>query len=291
MTDPRTRAVPGAEARRGSPPLSSAAIDRVDRLGLVHPRAGSRGVRSGVRRGLRRRPCGRRRHRHRRHRAAAARAGHRPGRRGDHRAAVGGLLGARGDDGGRAAGVCRHRPGTAHDRSGGGGGRDHVAHQGAPARAPLRPAGRHDSLCWRSPSGIAWRWSRTARRRTWRRARAARWGRSASPARSASIRPRTSARWATAERSSPATRALAARLKRLRNGGQTTRYHHDEVRREHAARRDAGGDPARAPRAPRRVDGPPARDRARPTGPGCRRRGSACRRSSTPATSITCSRC
>ena len=44
----------------------------------------------------------------------------------------------------------------------------------------------------------------------------------------ASTRRRTSARSATAARSRPPTRTLAARLRRLRNGGQTDRYHHGE---------------------------------------------------------------
>ena len=43
-------------------------------------------------------------------------------------AAVGGLLGAGGDDGRRAAGVRRHRSRAAHARSGGRGRGGHVAH-------------------------------------------------------------------------------------------------------------------------------------------------------------------
>ena len=57
---------------------------------------------------------------------------------------------------------------------------------------------------------------------------AGRSARSASPARSASTRPRISARSATAARSSPTTRRSPRRIKRLRNGGQTDRYHHQE---------------------------------------------------------------
>ena len=41
-------------------------------------------------------------------------------------------------------------------------------------------------------------------------------------------------------------RALADRIRRLRNGGQTDRYHHAEAGDQLAARRDAGGDSARA---------------------------------------------
>ena len=61
------------------------------------------------------------------------------------------------------------------------------------------------------------------------RERAARSGPSGSRARSASIRRRTSARWATAAQSRRTMRALARRIKRLRNGGQTSRYHHHEA--------------------------------------------------------------
>ena len=86
---------------------------------------------------------------------------------------------------------------------------------------------------------------------------------------------------------------LAARLKRLRNGGQTSRYHHEERGVNSAARRDAGGDPARAAavtcrRGRRGAARSPARYRA---ARWQRARVHACRASSTPGTSITCSRC
>ena len=74
----------------------------------------------------------------------------------------------------------------------------------------------------------AWPSSKTAARRTWRRPADGPSARSASPAPSASIRRRTSARSETAAPSSPTTRALADRIRRLRNGGQTDRYHHQE---------------------------------------------------------------
>ena len=74
-------------------------------------------------------------------------------------------------------------------------------------------------------------------------------------------------------------RALAERLKRLRNGGQTDRYHHAGAGRQLAARRDAGGDPARAAAVPARLDGAAPRARgALPRG-ARRRRRSTCRRS------------
>ncbi len=50
----------------------------------------------------------------------------------------------------------------------------------------------------------------------------------ASRARSASIRRKISARWEMAAPSSRTTRALAERLRRLRNGGQIDRYLHEE---------------------------------------------------------------
>ena len=56
-------------------------------------------------------------------------------------------------------------------------------------------------------------------------------------------------------------------------------------------RRDAGGHPARAPRAPGRVDRPSARDRRGLPGRPLGARQSPCRRSSMPGTSTTCSRC
>ena len=66
---------------------------------------------------MRRRRSRRRRHRHRRARDRASRARHRPGRRSHHVAAVSRLFGARDHDGGRAAGVRGHRSRAAHPRS------------------------------------------------------------------------------------------------------------------------------------------------------------------------------
>ena len=82
------------------------------------------------------------------------------------------------------------------------------------------------------------------------------------------------------------------RMRRLRNGGQTERYHHAGAGRELAARRDAGGDPARAPAVPRGVDRtsaarwPPGIARSSPARRRRRRARAAIR-----ATSIICSSC
>ena len=78
-------------------------------------------------------------------------------------------------------------------------------------------------------SGITWRSSRTARRRTWPRAKAARSGRSG-VAGAFSFYP-TKNLGAMGDGGAVVTSdaALAARIKRLRNGGQTTRYHHVEA--------------------------------------------------------------
>ena len=93
-------------------------------------------------------------------------------------------------------------------------------------------------------------------------------------------------------RSRRTTRALAARLKRLRNGGQTDRYHHgesgvntrlDEIQAAILARAAAvppGVDRAAAARSPRATA-------ASSAGAGVVRAAGA----ATPATCITCSRC
>ena len=69
--------------------------------------------------------------------------------------------------------------------------------------------------------------SRTPARPTARSTRGARWARSAASARSPSIPPRTWAPSATAAPCSSNDPELAARLRRLRNGGQSDRYRHE----------------------------------------------------------------
>ena len=293
MSRPRDP-VPAARRRARTPRSCARAIDRVIARGWFVLGPEARGVRSGVRGGMRRRARGRRRHRHRRDCDCAARARHRPGRRGDHVAAVGGLHRARDHDGRRAAGVRRHRSRAAHDRSGGRRRGGHAAHARDPAGAPLRAAGRHAGDSRRSPRATAWRSSKTAARRTSRRAtggRSARFGVGGAP--SASTRPRTSARSATAARVIDQRCGLAAeRMRRLRNGGQTRSLPSRRVRRELAARRDAGGGPARPAAAAAGVDARRRAARARIPAAARRRRGRRrARPSSIRATSTICSRC
>ena len=179
----------------------------------------------------------------------AARARHRPRRRGDHVAAVGRLLGACHHDGRRTAGVRRHRSRSPDARPGGGGGGGHAADPRHPAGASLRSAGRHGRprASRRAPSpgdrrrrvsGASGDGGRPPGRNDWHRR-----------ARSASIRRRTSARWATAARSRPATRGWPSASSGCATAGRpratTTRS-----RREQPARRNAGGDSARAPAVP-----------------------------------------
>ena len=113
---------------------------------------------------------------------------------------------------------------------------------------------------------------------------------SASPARSVSTRPRTSAPSVTAAPSSPTTRRLAARLKRLRNGGQSDRYHHVEFGIN--SRLDEMQAAILRARLPYLPTGPPGDGPSPPpTAPHSRTRRSACRASSTRATSTICSSC
>ena len=104
-----------------------------------------------------------------------------------------------------------------------------LAHARAAAGSPLRPGRGHDRTRARSPSATICRSSRTAARLTLPRQPGGRLGPLASPARSVSIRRRTSARWATAARSSPATPPWPSESAELRNGGQTDRYRHQEA--------------------------------------------------------------
>ena len=85
--------------------------------------------------------------------------------------------------------------------------------------------------------------------------------------------------------------ALADRVRRLRNGGQSSRYHHDE--RGVNSRLDELQAAILRARLPRlaAADRGAAPARGAVPAPRSRQRRSRCRRSSTPATSITCSRC
>ncbi len=87
------------------------------------------------------------------------------------------------------------------------------------------------------------------------------------------------------------TPRLAERLKRLRNGGQTDRYHHVELGvNSRLDEMQAAILRARLP-LPAAVDGAAARAGGRLSARPRAARPPSCRPSATPATSITCSRC
>ena len=148
-------------------------------------------------------------------------------------------------DGRRAAGLRRHRSWSPDDRRRGDRRRRHAAHARHPARAPLRPGRRHGrdragrQRATISPS------SRTAVRRTLATAGGRPVG-TIGVAGAFSFYP-TKNLGALGDGGAVITsdRALADRARRLRNGGQESRYRHDEAGDQLAARRDAGGDPAR----------------------------------------------
>ena len=127
---------------------------------------------------------------------------------------------------GRHAAPGRRRPGDAPDHARGRRGRDRPAH---PRRDPRPP----DGLDGRHPRDRRGRARRRhprdrghgpgARRVGARAAASARWATSAA---SPSTRPRTSARGATAARSSRNDEALAHRVRLLRSHGEGPRYHH-----------------------------------------------------------------
>ena len=261
------------------------------RARLVRARPGSRGVRGGVRRGQRRHatpsasataPT--------RSRCCCARR-HRPRRRSDRAGAVGRLHRAGRDRrSARRPVFADVDPEHADARSRGLRRGDHAAHAGHRAGAPVRAGGRHGRHRRRRRAPRA-----RARRRLLPGAprdlrRACRSARAASAAPSASIRPRISARSATAARSSPTTRAVAERVRRLRNGGQTRPLPSRRSGRQQPARRAAGGDPPRAAAAAAGMDrAAPRARRALPR--AAARRGRADRASATPVTCIICSRC
>ena len=149
-------------------------------------------------------------------------------------------------------------------------GRDYVAH-GCDCSGPsLRPAGGPAGAADALRSAGRLRSSRTAARRISPPATAFRSARAAPAARSASIRQRTWARSATGAPSSRMIAALAARIRRLRNGGQTNRYVHVEARREQPSRRSAGRRAAGPAATALTLDGaaPGARGRVSPPAGG-----------------------
>ena len=137
-----------------------------------------------------------------------------------------------------------------------------------------------------------WRSSKTAARRTWPRATA---GRSASFGVGGGLQllPDEEPRRARRRRRHHDQRRRAGRerMKRLRNGGQTDRYHHGEMGvNSRLDEMQAAILSARLP-LPARVDRGAAGARPPPTGSCSPASGSTCRPSSTPATCTTCSRC
>ena len=193
-------------------------------------------------------------------------------------------------DGRRAAGVRRHRSRSALTIDPGGRrARDHAAHARDPAGAPLRPARRHGRDRGASPRATTWRSSRTAARRTSRPCGGRPVG-TIGVAGAFSFYP-TKNLGALGDGGAVVTNdaALAARIKRLRNGGQTDRYHHQEPGiNSRLDEMQAAILRARLPRlrgwtARRRALAARYRARAR------RRAGRRCCPSATPATSIICS--
>ena len=155
-----------------------------------------------------------------------ARARHRTRRRGHHDAAVRRVHRARGHDDRRAAGLRRHRSGATHHRSRN---RSRAPSDRGPARfSRCTCTGRRPT--WRRSSGIAarhvWRSSRTAARRISRPRRTS--GRHDRRRRRLQLLPDEESRRARRRRRGRHERRRARRagIRRLRNGGQTDRYHH-----------------------------------------------------------------
>ncbi len=119
-----------------------------------------------------------------------------------------------GEAGVRGRGARHPHDGPVEARGG-----DHPAHEGDPARAPLRPPRRHDRD---RRDRAAARAARARGRGAGARGRVARddaRGPSATPPASASTRPRTSAPAATRGWSRPRTRAFVARVRQIANHG------------------------------------------------------------------------
>ena len=163
------------------------------------------------------------------------------------------------------------------------------AHARDPAGASLRPAGGHGRRSSASPRATASRSSKTAARRTSRRADGRPVG-TIGVAGAFSFYP-TKNLGALGDGGAVVTndRALADRVKRLRNGGQTDRYHHEEPGVNSRLDEMQAADPARAAAASARLDGAPARAGGALPQPARRRAGRAAAASATPATSIICS--
>ena len=224
------------------------------RLRLVHPGPGGRGLRERAGRGARRarRGGGGQRHRGDPARARGARRG--PGRRGRHVAAHGGLHRPRGPARRRAAGLRRPRSRDAQRLARGGrSGRSRRARRRCCrcTSTAIPPTSTRSSS---SRARAASRSSRTPARPTARCTRDARWARSPGSG-ALSLLPDQEPGRARRRRRGPGRTipTVAARLRRLRNGGQSDRYRHEIAGHQQPARRDAGGDAARA--SSRHLDG------------------------------------
>ena len=182
-------------------------------------------------------------------------------------------------------------PDRLHDRPARGRGGDHAAHRGDHAGAPLRPAGGHGrARGHRHPprSGDRRRRVSGAPGDLRRAGRSARFG----AAGAFSFYP-TKNLGALGDGGAIVTNdaALADTLQRLRNGGQTDRYHHVEFGvNSRLDEMQAAILRARLPLLPA-LDGAPPALAARYRARARRARRSTCRPSATRATSITCSRC
>ena len=119
-------------------------------------------------------------------------------------------------------------PGAADARSGRGRRRGDAAHQGDPAGAPLRPAGRHGGDRPGRRRVIGSPWSRTPARHTWRPADGRPVGRGSAAAAFSFYPTKNLGALGDGGAITTDDGALADRLRRLRNGGQSSRYHHDE---------------------------------------------------------------
>ena len=161
----------------------------------------------------------------------------------------------------RDAGLLRRRPRHVLRHRRDGPRRADAADEGRDRRAPVRQrrAGRRDRGA-RRPGA---RGRRAGGRH--RRATAAGRARSARPRRSASSRRRTSARFGDGGAITTDDAAIADRVRMLRFHGSRDKVTLRARRLQLAPRRAAGGDPARAAAAPRRLGRRPPRGRGRTT--------------------------
>ncbi len=121
-----------------------------------------------------------------------------------------------------------------------------VAHAGHRARAPLRAAGRPGAADRHCRSATAWRSSRTAARHTWRPAVAYRSARAGCGGAFSFYPTKNLGALGDGGAVDHQRRAVAERVRRLRNGGQARPVRSRRGRHQQPARRDPGGRPAGA---------------------------------------------